>query len=232
MSDVRFLASLGARGTGIPRTSTQVPQRNPAGAAVSHVSASPAAGARAQAQVLAARRPPGPRQEAAVTIVDRRAASTPAPAGIVPAGPAGAGPAIAASQFPTVQIVERTPAVVASPFTHEQMMLVGHLLDRYLENTTAINDTANAAVAEGALGVLAGLLQGAGAPIATASAAPLPAPSTRARGARKRVDASAVVADGPPASSAGDASVPSSAGPAVEGARSAPETPVTAPERT
>jgi len=48
MSDVRFPASLAARGTGIPRTSTQIP---PA-AAISHVSASPPAGARAKAQVI------------------------------------------------------------------------------------------------------------------------------------------------------------------------------------
>jgi len=158
MSDVRLLPRLPARATGIPRSSTQVPQRQPTDTATSHVSASPAAGAQAQAQVRAARRPPGMRQDVRVQILDRRsAAPTAGPAPL----PTAVGPASAGSQFPTVQLVERPRAPGAagatSPFTVEQMMLIGHLLDRYVENTLAIQDTANAALAEGALVVLSGL---------------------------------------------------------------------------
>ena len=166
MSDVRLLPRLPARATGIPRSSTQVPQRQPTDTATSHVSASPAAGAQAQAQVRAARRPPGMRQDVRVQILDRRS-------------PTAVGPASAASQFPTVQLVDRPgagAAGAASPFTVEQMMLIGHLLDRYLENTLAIQDTANAALAEGALIVLAGLVPAPAAPPPQDSA-PLAAPA-------------------------------------------------------
>jgi len=177
MSDVRLLPRLPARATGIPRSSTQVPQRQPTDTATSHVSASPAAGAQAQAQVRAARRPPGMRQDVRVQILDRRS-PTPAPAAAPPA-PTAVGPASAASQFPTVQLVDRPgagAAGAASPFTVEQMMLIGHLLDRYLENTLAIQDTANAALAEGALIVLAGLVPAPAAPPPQDSA-PLAAPA-------------------------------------------------------
>src|SRR4051812_20942044 len=151
MSDVRILAPLSARGTGIPRTSTQVPRRDPTGAANSHVSASPSAGARAQAQVASVRRPPARGQEATVVVLDRpamrSAPGAPGPAASV-TGPASAG---AASQSPTVQIVERPAApAAAAAFNVEQMMLMGFLLDRYRENTLAINDAANTAIAEGA----------------------------------------------------------------------------------
>jgi hypothetical protein len=89
--------------------------------------------------------------------------------------PTAVGPASAGSQFPTVQLVDRPragAAGAASPFTVEQMMLIGHLLDRYLENTLAIQDTANAALAEGALVVLAGLLAAPAAPPPQDSAQP------------------------------------------------------------
>ena len=189
MSDVRFLASQSARGTGIPRTNTQVPQRPAGGDTSSHISASPSAGARAQAQVIAARRPPGMRQDATVTILDRRATAQPSSASAQPAGPTSMADASASTQFPTVQIVERRASTTPSGFTVEQMMLVGYLLDKYRENTLAIADAANAALAEGALGVLAGLLQAAGAPM---SVAPAPsAPAARARGGRKRETATA-----------------------------------------
>ncbi len=182
MSDVRILAPLSGRGTGIPRTSTQVPQRNPTGTANSHVSASPSAGARAQAQVASVRRPSSRRQDTTVVLLDRPATrSAPAAAQPVSAAPAGAGPAVAASQGPTVQFVERTrpPAAAAAAFTVEQMMLMGFLLDRYRENTIAINDAQNTAIAEGALAVLGGFLQAAGAPVAPAPvAAPAPAPAS------------------------------------------------------
>ena len=177
MSDVRLLPRLAARPTGIPRSSTQVPQRQPTDTTTSHVSASPAAGAQAQAQVRAARRPPGMRQDARVQILDRRSPAPSAPTST------GADPASAAIQGPTVQLVERPrapgPAGAASPFTIEQMMLIGHLLDRYLENTVAIQDTANAALAESALVVLAGLLPAPAAPTPPAQdSAPLAAPTS------------------------------------------------------
>jgi len=209
MSDVRFLASLGSRGTGIPRTSTQVPQRNPNGTTSSHVSASPGAGARAHAQVNAARRPPGQqqRQEApTVTIVDRRATSAP---GEADASAARTSAGDSASQFPTVQIVERTRSgAIASPFSVEQMMLLGHLLDRYRENTIAIDDAANAALAEGALSVLAGLLQAAGAP--SSSVSPPSAVAGRGRSGRRRVVdvRTAAAVGGVAGPSAGDSSRP------------------------
>src|SRR5690242_7370524 len=123
MSDVKILAPLSARGTGIPRTSTQVPQRNPTGTANSHVSASPSAGPRAQAQVASVRRPPQRRLDATVVILDRPATRSPATVQPMPAA-GGAAPAVAASQLPTVQIVERTrPGTAAAAFTVEQMML-------------------------------------------------------------------------------------------------------------
>lgn len=185
MSDVKILAPLSARGTGIPRTSTQVPRRDPTGAANSHVSASPSAGARAQAQVAAVRRPPARGQEATVVMLDRPAARS-APA----AAPAAvAGPSVTVSQSPTVQIVERPGAPVATAaFTVEHMMLMGFLLDRYRENLLVLNDPANTAtiaIAEDALAVLGVQLQAAGAP-----GAPTPAPAPVSTG---RVDA----ADGP-----------------------------------
>jgi hypothetical protein len=231
MSDVRFLASQSARGTGIPRTNTQVPQRPAGGDTSSHISASPSAGARAQAQVIAARRPPGMRQDATVTILDRRSTAQPTSAGAQPAGPTGM--TDASSQFPTVQIVERRASVTPSGFTVEQMMLVGYLLDKYRENTLAIADAANTALAEGALGVLAGLLQAAGAPTA---APPAPsAPAARARGGRRR-EASAATADGTRPN--GDALSPqvdgqgSSSDTALDGAPSSPESSRSAvPER-
>ncbi|TMQ13979.1 MAG: hypothetical protein E6J90_16445 [Deltaproteobacteria bacterium] len=144
------------------------------------MSASPAAGAQAQAQVRAARRPPGMRQDARVQILDRRSPAPESPA--TASASTGADPASAGIQGPTVQLVERPrspgPAGAASPFTIEQMMLIGHLLDRYLENTLAIQDTANAALAEGALIVLAGLLPAPAAPPPPAQdSAPLAAPT-------------------------------------------------------
>jgi hypothetical protein len=181
MSDVRLLPRLAARPTGIPRSSTQVPQRQPTDTTTSHVSASPAAGAQAQAQVRAALRPPGMRRDARVQILDRRSTAPASPASPASASTA-ADPASAGSQGPTVQLVERPrapgPAGAASPFTIEQMMLIGHLLDRYLENTLAIQDTANAALAEGALIVLAGLLPAPAAPLPPSQdSAPLAAPT-------------------------------------------------------
>lgn len=177
MSDVRLLPRLAARPTGIPRASTQVPQRQPTDTTTSHVSASPAAGAQVQAQVRAASRPPGMRQDTRVQILDRRSAAPAAPAST------GADSASAGIHGPTVQLVERPrasgPAGAASPFTIEQMMLIGHLLDRYLENTQAIQDTANAALAEGALIVLAGLLP-APAPPPAQDSAPLVVPTPAA----------------------------------------------------
>ncbi len=223
MSDVRFLASLSARGTGIPRTTTQVPQRPAGGDTSSHISASPSAGARAHAQVIAARRPPGMRQDATVTILDRRGAAQPSSAGAQPAGPPGIADASASTQFPTVQIVERRASATSPGFTVEQMMLVGYLLDRYRENTLAIADAPNTALADGALGVLAGLLQSAGAP--TAASAPS-SPPARARGGRKR-EASPTMADGTrPNGDASASSSPmegSSSGAALDGAPSSLE---------
>jgi hypothetical protein len=190
MSDVRILAPLAARGTGIPRTSTQVPQRDPAAAANTHVSASPSAGARVHAQVASARRPAGLRQDApTVTILDRRTPTTGASpvAQPAPTPTSVAKPPATASQFPTVQIVDRPrPAAAAPLFSVEQMMLIGHLLDRYRENTLAIQDTENMTIAEGALAVLGGLLQAHGVPTEAATAPPAPA-----RSADGRTDASA-----------------------------------------
>jgi hypothetical protein len=174
MSDVRLLPRLTARATSIPRSSTQVPQRQP-DTATSHVSASPAAGAHAQEQVRASRRPLGMRQDVRVQILDRRSPESASPASAPTTASTAVGPASAGSQFPTVQLVERPRAPgaagSASPFTVEQMMLIGHLLDRYLENTLAIQDTTNASLAEGALIVLAGLLP-APAPIVVAAPSP------------------------------------------------------------
>jgi hypothetical protein len=164
MSEVRILAKNTPRGTGIPRTSTQVP-RDMSASAASHVSSSPAAGARGQAQVIAARRSVNTRQEAKVTFIDRRA-----PAG---ASPASGAPMMPASQRPIVQIVDRnTPAAAPALFSLEQLMLMANLLDQYRENTMAISDTENAAIADGALNVLAMLMQSTGA-VPAASLAPL-----------------------------------------------------------
>jgi len=84
-----------------------------------------------------------------------------------------------------VQFVERPGAPAAVAFTVEQMMLIGFLLDRYRENTMAIDDATNTAIAEGALAVLGGLLQAAEAPNAPAPA-PAPAPASSADAANER----------------------------------------------
>ena len=141
-----------------------------------------------------------------MTIVDRRATSAP---GEADASAARTSAGDSASQFPTVQIVERTRSgAIASPFSVEQMMLLGHLLDRYRENTIAIDDAANAALAEGALSVLAGLLQAAGAP--SSSVSPPSAVAGRGRSGRRRVVdvRTAAAVGGVAGPSAGDSSRP------------------------
>jgi hypothetical protein len=112
-----------------------------------------------------------------------------------------------ANQRPTVQVIERPHSAAAAPaFTVEEMMVMGYLLDRYRENTMAINDTANAQVAEGALAKLGELLHLAGSspapaspqatprsptppPAASASSAPTPTSTGGSRRRSRRADA-------------------------------------------
>lgn len=214
MSDVRFLASQAARSTGIQRTSAQVPQRTPAGIVSSHVSAAPSADARAQQQVISARRPPGSRQETTVAILERRPSAGAAAPTVMGAAAASQLPivqvveppsrsGVGESQRPIVQVVERPSRRDAAPsFSVEQLMLIASLLERYRENSAAIHDAPNTGLAEGALAVLAGALQAAGAPAASspagrsseltdAGASARVRRPPRARGGGKRVDARA-----------------------------------------
>jgi hypothetical protein len=77
---------------------------------------------------------------------------------------------MAANQHPIVQIVDRArPAAASPPFTLDHLMLMANLLDQYRENTMAINDAENAAIADGALNVLAMLMPTAGSSVPASS---------------------------------------------------------------
>lgn len=164
MPETRLLAQHQPRATTLSRAQP-VPHPG-ANATGSFVSASPAAGGYVQAQAIAARhaaalppnamRPPGTRpQDARVALIQRPGAS----GGQAPMGHGGT--ILATNQRPTVQIIPKvTPGQVHTqvppgggvPFDLDEAMLVGQLLNQYVEAAIGAKDDANAQLGSRALG--------------------------------------------------------------------------------